>query len=262
MTVRVLLSPTEGALTEKLGDLAIISSVPEQKGADVLIYCKQGLIGLQRKEVPNDFISSFIDGRMTRETSLLIKHCQITRIIGEGKFQYWPDGRALTGQIDPKTKKPMPSRFTRNHIRGMIFDIELVKGITIDWTENTDDTVAYIKDIINFASREKHLGLYSRPAIKGAWYVPTASEVQLWLLQGFQGIGPQTAENIVKHLGKMPLGWTCTFEELRSVPGVSKKKAEEMWAILEGEVPLSSEASGEDLQGRIDEIRKKLGSDG
>ena len=32
MTVRTLLSPTEGALAEKLGDLAIVSSVPEQKG--------------------------------------------------------------------------------------------------------------------------------------------------------------------------------------------------------------------------------------
>jgi len=164
----------------------------------------------------------------------------------------------LTGKIGPD-KKPEPSRFTRSHIRGMIFDIELVKGITIDWTDNIDDTVAYIKGMIDFVSREKHLGLYSRPAVKGAWYVPTANEVQLWLLQGFQGIGPQLAENIISHLGRMPIGWNCTLDELKSVPGVSKKRAEEIWKVLGGSVPLPAETSGEDIMSRIGDIRKRLG---
>jgi len=256
VTIRVLASPSEPAkVIDKLE--AIRSELCEQKGADYLIYTKMGLVGLQRKEVPNDFISSFTDGRMTRETGLLAEHCKFTRIIGEGNFQYWPDGRLLTGKIDPKTKKPEPSRFTRSHIRGMVFDIEFVRGITIDWTKDTDDTVLYIKGLIDFFSREKHLGLYSRPAIKGTWYVPSASEVQLWLLQGFQGIGPQLAENMVEHIGHMPIGWTCTLDELQSVPGVNKKIARQMWEILGGTVV--EEVGTENMLDRIQKIRQNLG---
>lgn len=254
MTTKILLSPSESSLSEKLGSDAITSPLPEQKGADILIFSKHGLIGLQRKEVPNDFISSFTDGRMSRSTSLLTGSCRFTRLIAEGKFKFFPDQRLVTGKIDPKTKRPEPSRFTRKHIRGMIFDIEFIRGIMIDWTDDIDDTVDYIRGLVDFVTKGKHLGLYSRPSVKGAWYVPSASEVQLWLLQGFQGVGPQLAENIIQHFGgRMPIAWTCTLDELKSVPRLTSKRAEEMWGLLGETVP------AKDFTSRLAEIRKKLG---
>jgi ERCC4-type nuclease len=230
----ILISPTEHDLAEKLGGSAIVSSVPETRGADVLIYGKVGLVGLQRKEVPNDFIASFTDGRLTRETALLTKSCQFYRIVGEGKFRYWPDGRLVTGRINPKTKKPEPSRFTRSHVWGMLFDIEMVKGIQIDWTEDIDDTVFYIKSIVDFINRPKHLGLYTRPSATGTWYVPTAKDLHLWILQSFPGIGPAIADNIITYFGgRLPLKWDCTLPQLCAVPRLGKKKAEEIWWALQ-----------------------------
>jgi len=239
MGTKVLLSPTEAALAEKLKDEAIVSSLPEQKGADVLIYSKQGLIGLQRKEVPNDFLASFTDGRMARETSLLAESCKFSRVVAEGKFRFWPDGRVLTGKINPRTKKPEPSRFTRAHIYGMIFDIEFIKGIPVDWTDDIDSTVSYIRSLINFTSREKHLGLYTRPSAKGNWFVPTTKDIDLWLLQAFEGIGPTTADKIVQHFsGRIPVRWTCTLEELVGVPGLGRKKAGRLWESLPASEPV------------------------
>lgn len=242
MTVKVLLSPSEVALAKKLKDGAIVSPLPEEKGADILVYTNQGLIGLQRKEVPNDFISSFTDGRMARATSLLVESCKFTRIIAEGgKFKYWPDGRLVTGKIDPKTRKPEPSKFTRSHIRGMIFDIEFIKGIVIDWTDDLDDTVSYIKALPEFVNRNKHLGLYTRPSAHGTWYVPTAKDIHLWLLQSFPGVGPAIADKIVEQFGGVPLSWTCTLEELMSVPRLRPERAREMYDALSAlQGPVSS----------------------
>lgn len=247
MTIRVLLSPTENSLADIMKEEAITSSVPEQKGADVLIYSKYGLAGLQRKEVPHDFIASFIDGRMTRETTLLGHHCQFRRLICEGKFRYYPDKTLVMD-------KHAPSRFTRKQVRGMLNDVSLVKGIQIEYTEDIYDTVEYIRSLVDFVGQGKHLGLYTRPSAKGAWYVPTARDIYLWLLQSFPGIGPALADNIVNKFGEIPLAWTCTLEELMSVPRLSKERARVMYNALpktHPEPPITSST--------IEELRRRLG---
>ena len=183
MAIRALLSPSESSLAKKLGDTAIVSSLPEEKGADILIYSKHGLLGIQRKEVPSDFISSFTDGRMTRATSLMQDSCKFRRLVCEGKFKYWPDGTVHIGMA--KGGKRIPTRFTRNHIHGMLNDIEFAKDIMIRWTDDIDDTVLYIKSLVRYLEAGKHLGLYTRPSAKGTWYVPTAKDIQLWVLQSF-----------------------------------------------------------------------------
>ncbi len=228
MAVKVLLSPSEVALAGILQDEAISSPIPESKGADILIYSKHGSVGIQRKEVPNDFISSFTDGRMTRATSLLQQNCTFTRMVCEGTFRYWPDGTVHLGMT--KGKRRIPSRYTRAHIHGMLNDIEFIKGIMIRWTDDIADTVRYIRSVIRFLSVDKHTGLYTRPSAKGAWFVPSTKDIHLWLLQSFPGVGPTIADNIVQYFGgKIPLTWTCSLEELLAVPGLSKARALVIW---------------------------------
>ncbi len=233
MSTRVLLSPSEFKLAQLFGKDAMTSDLPESKGADILIYTEAGLVGLQRKEVPNDFLTSFTDGRMSRETALLVDNCKFTRLIAEGRFQYFPNGNVVLGGYDAKNRRPQASRFTRNHIRGMIFDLEFVKGIVVDWTEDILDTVAYIKALPTFLNKDKHLGLYTRPSAQGAWYVPNARDIDLWILQSFPGIGPTIADKIIIHFdGKIPLKWSCTLKQLEGVPGLSVKRAGLLWESL------------------------------
>lgn len=248
-----LLSPSEVALKAKFGSDAITSDLPESKGADILLYTRYGLLGMQRKEIPNDFISSFTDGRMARSLALLTASCTFTRLIGEGRFKYWPDGTVDLGMT--KGRKRVPSRFTRKHVQGMTFDIEFVKGVVVDYTESVDDTVAYIRQVSEFLSREKHPGLYSRPSAQGAWFVPSAREIDLWILQSFPGVGPSIADKIIEKFdGKIPMGWTCTLNDLLSIPGLGNKKARDMWEALQGKVP--------ETPSEFDDLRSRLKTNG
>lgn len=235
--MRVLLSPTEQDLADELKDEAITSSLPEEKGADVLLYTEHGVFGFQRKKCPTDFLTSVEDGRLTREMALL-KQCTFSRLIMEEPFKYWYDGTVLLGYKYEKGKKVrIQSRYTKNHIMGMVNDIELVHGVIVKQTEDLKDTVAYIRSMHHFMTKSGHTGLYSRPSAKGTWYVPSSKDLHLWILQSFPGIGPTLADSIIKHFnGEIPLKWTCTAEQLSQVPRLPKKKAYELIdSLLAGE---------------------------
>jgi ERCC4-type nuclease len=51
-------------------------------------------------------------------------------------------------------------------------------------------------------------------------------------LQGFDGIGPELAERIVDHFGRVPLSWTVGEGELAKVKGLGKKKVAKMVKVL------------------------------
>lgn len=220
-----LLSPSEKELAKALGEEALISSLPESKGADVLSYTKQGLLGIQRKSVPHDFIASISDGRLARETSLL-KECKFRLLLLEGRLRYFPNGHLA---VDRKS----PSRFTRKQIKGVLFDVKFIKDVDYDYTENVEDTVSYIHSITSFMNESKHLGPFRRPSARGNWYIPSAKDIHLWVLQSFSGIGPATADKIIEHFGgRIPIRWTCTVDELGKVSGLGRKKAEEVYSYL------------------------------
>jgi ERCC4-type nuclease len=233
---KFLISPTEHELIKKLGDDAIISPLPEEKGADILIYSKNGIYGAQRKSVPHDFIASVQDGRLTRETSLMPNELKFYEIICEGKFRYFPNGHLA---VDRKN----PSRYTRKQITGIIFDIKFVKGINIEYTDDMDNTAQYLKWTYDRLNSSTHYGLLRRPSMNSVWYVPSKEETQSWLLQSWSGIGPSTAEAIIKKFGRAPLRWTCSLEELSSVSRLGKSKAKELIESLEGKVDASSLSS-------------------
>jgi Fanconi anemia group M protein len=223
--MNALVSPTDRDIMEQLGDIAISSQIPEQNGADILLYTSQGMFGIQRKRFPEDFVSSMNDGRLARETSMLKEHCKFRLLIIEGIPKYYPDGNL----VKPRS---MPGHYTRKRIRGTIYNIRYVKGIDIDYTESLKDTVDYIKELIEFFTDTKHLGLYVRPSAPSTWIVPSSDETLLWVLQGFSGVGPQLAENIIKHFGDIPIKWTCTLEDLKKVPRLGNKVAEEIYKQL------------------------------
>lgn len=249
--MKALISPTDGELAVELGDDAITSSVPEQKGADVLLYTPVGVWGMQRKKVPGDFISSVNDGRLSHETTLMAANCQYRVLVCEGQFRYYPDG---TLAISDK----VPGHYNYGRIQGIRFSIKYVKGVEIEDTDDIKGTARFVQYAMKYFSETKHLSLYTRPRCPRDWYIPSTSEIQSWILQSWDGIGPVTADHIIKHLGRMPLKWDCTKEELMAVPRLSRKKAEEIWNTLNevstGHVPTT--AKGQSLLDRINQIKR------
>ena len=261
MASKFLLSPTENKLAGVLGDEAITSPLPEEKGADILLYTDSGLTGFQRKAVPNDFISSVTDGRFARALPLLTKGCTSFRLIAEGRFKYWPDHTVHLGTL--RGGKRIPSRFTRKHVHGILNDLEFVWGMQVHWTDDIEDTVMYLKSVREFMSAKRHVGLHTRPKLQGTWYVPSAKEVELWVMQSFPGIGASSADAIIKHFdGKIPLNWSCTYEELASVPRISRKKAKELWESLPSSAPLPANVLQPlitDKSKLFDSLKKRIG---
>jgi ERCC4-type nuclease len=243
--MNVLVSPTDRDVLQGLGDIAISSLVTEEHGGDILIFTNHGKFGIQRKRFPEDFISSMNDGRISRETSLLAKTCKFRMLIIEGQPKYYQDGNLVM-------PRSMPGHYTRKRIRGTILNIKYVKGIDVDYTESVKDTVDYIKEIVEFFSDTKHLGLYVRPSAPAEWIRPSSNETLLWVLQGFEGIGPQLADNIIKHFGKIPLAWTCSLEELKTVSRLPEKHAIEIYNMLGETQPVAKEI------GHVETFAEKL----
>ncbi len=224
--MKCLVAPSEFALTKELGVDAITSSVPETVGADVLIPLPQGNFGIQRKEIPHDFIISFFDGRLTRETSLLRDKCKFRLVLNEGQFRFYENGMLAKN-------KNLPGDYTKKQVWGMLFDLKYIKGIDYDFTRNTAETAEYIRYIAEyFSSGDKHLALFKRPAFESELFTPSVDEFHMWVLQSFNGVGPATAENIIKHFNRMPIAWDCTEDELKGVPRLSDKRVEEMYRLL------------------------------
>lgn len=240
MSSKFLTSTTEGDLTETLRDDAIMSPIPETKGADILLYTPHGVVGWQRKVIPSDFTSSFYDGRLARAIPLLKQNCVFQRIIGEGKFSYYPDGKLDIGRL--KGGKPISTRLTENHILGMINDIQFVHDIKIDWTKDLMATVKYLRQARSFLMETKHQGLFRRPSAQGVWIVPTARDIDLWILQSFPGVGPAIADRIIQSFeGQIPLKWTCTYRELMSIERVTPSIAKIMWESLPTSAPIPAD---------------------
>jgi len=222
----ILIAPSEPSKARDLLE-AITSPLCEQKGADYLIYSRYGIWGGQRKEVPHDFISSMTDGRMARETTLLAQ-LAFPEVICEGPFEYFYNQTLMTS---PK----VPTKYNRIQIEGMKLDIRLVKGVPIVYTDNLDDTIAYIKMVEKFLAAEKHTGLFRRPKAKGAWGTPLeASEQASWILQGLPGVGVGLADNILKHYNRLPIKWDTTYDELLRVPKIGVSRAKKLWSALGG----------------------------
>ncbi|MCJ7760151.1 hypothetical protein MUP59_03295 [Candidatus Bathyarchaeota archaeon] len=261
MPSKFLLSPSETKLAELLEDEAITSPLPEEKGADILLYTDSGLVGFQRKQIPHDFISSVMDGRFARLLPLLTESCTFYRLINEGEFKYWPNQTVFLGKT--RDGKQIPSRFTKGHVHGILNDIEFVWGVPVRWTEDISDTVVYLRSVREFMAAKKHVGLFTRPKVKGKWYTPSVDEVQLWLLQGFGGVGPSTADKIIRHFGRIPLKWSCTVEELAEVEGVTRKKAQELIDVLSA-TPKHSVGREEQVKGALraegdfDSLRRRM----
>jgi len=229
--LRIPISPTERELAKCLGEEGIVSSVPEEFGADALVVSAQGILGIQRKELPHDFLISVQDGRLGKETTLLREKCDFAIVVGEGHFRYYPDGSVAT-KAPREVHNKVYRRFTRGSIQKIIMEICMVKGCMYLETDDILDTVRLIRTTFEFMNSTIHVGLSRMPKTKGAWGTPTIPELQMGILQAFPGIGPGLAQAIYNHFGRTPLMWTCTVDELNNVPKIGANRAWKLYQCL------------------------------
>lgn len=213
----LLIAPTEPVQIRELGKT---SSIPEKYGVDILFSANKQLIGIQRKQFPDDFLASLHDGRLNREISLMKQIKSI--LLLEGKPRWSLDGALITDN----------RQFTRRQLRGICWSIVFEFGIHVDFTDSITDTIFYIQWLKLYTEKNRHISLVRRPNLHDTWGGSLKGrDWAIYFLQGFSGIGPKLAEAIYDNL-KIPLKWTCSKEDLARVLG--KHRAERLWNALAG----------------------------
>lgn len=219
----MLVSPTEPLPIRALGR---VHSLPEKRGVDVLFAAGGRWVGVQRKEI-RDLVASVRDGRLHREvqqmtTNLASRGLGIAVLVVEGRFAWTVDGE----WVEPGW------RWTRRQHRGLLWSVRS-KGIWVEVTADANDTADLCRDLQAWASKDRHSSLDHRPGPVGLWGKATTREYACHLLQGFDGVGPELANRIVDHFGRLPIGWLVTAADLEEVPGIGKVKAKRLIGALE-----------------------------
>jgi ERCC4-type nuclease len=220
----LLISPTEHDLQTLLsgtGNKYRISPLPESHGCDILSITKVGVIGFQRKTLP-DLNASLQDGRLYRELSQLSVSATVLHafLIVESAFTTTTDNLYYT-----------ETNLSTSTLRSLIVKFH-VQGIGFIPTRNLDDTLYTVNTVSRYLSSGR-AGTISRPKqVTNSWGQTTNEEYGVFLLQSFPGIGPKVARSIYRHFGTVPIRWAVDAAALAQVPGVGRKRAETLLAAL------------------------------
>jgi ERCC4-type nuclease len=216
-----LIAPSEPTLIKTLGT---VSSTPEKYGADILWTERAmgGLIGVQRKEI-SDLVASVQDGRLSKEVQQL-RACSYPLLIVEGMPHWSSDGQLVHRW----------TRWTRAQHRSLLRSLQM-RGITVEQSDNTADTVSLIEQIASWAAKDGHTTLDRRPkAQPDAWGQLTDEMFASHLLQSIQGIGPKQAKAVWDYFHGLPIGLLCSRDDLMKVKGLGVKKVDAIVAAFSG----------------------------
>jgi ERCC4-type nuclease len=184
----ILVSPTEPSVFQAIGKT---SSLPEQYGVDFLCPTSSGLAGVQRKQFPEDFLSSVRDGRLHRELPMMLSIPNCLLIL-EGRGVWTSEGNLAN---------PRLGGFSRVQLLGILLSIQITHKIPYLWTDRKEETITSIVSFFSWCDKSCHTGLSTRPgpgreADDTAW--------KLHFLQGIPGVGATTAERILEEYGRLP----------------------------------------------------------
>jgi DNA excision repair protein ERCC-4 len=167
---------------------------------------------LFERKALNDFALSLIDGRLFRQMTRLAgsKHKGVLILEGTGK------DIAKVG-------------VRREALQGALITVSLVLGIPILRSQSPSESahlILYAAKQVNYLTGGGIPRHGSRPRGK--------RKRQLFILQGFPGVGPERAARLLEKFGSVQAIVTASFEELQAVEGIGKHIAEKItWAVNE-----------------------------
>lgn len=219
----MFISPTEPAVFSELG---ISNPLPEHYGVDFLWSSELGLVGVQRKVFPGDFLASVHDGRLNREYAMM-KELDVAVLLLEGKAHWTSEGALIRDRTDKRHQWSLTQH--RNYLASV-----QMRGVQVHHSSSQVDTASFLMDMQVWTNKRDHTGLSSRPAARGKWGDISNHDYYEYLLQSLPGIGPKQAAAIRTTLGVI-LKPVVDAEQLMTVPGIGKGKAEKLLAVFNGD---------------------------
>lgn len=210
--VRIIVDSREknSMVIAELADIGAETELRHLKVADYLV----GEVAIERKTI-SDFVSSMINKRLLKQLEELSQYEQRILVI-EGT-----DEKCLYND-DAKTG------VHANAIRGMLLSSMLNFRVPILFTKDARDTASFLKVLAN---RMEKQGKSASLKVKKKAY--NVSEQQQFILEGFPGIGPNTAKALLSRFKTIKEVVNADGAELEKVKNLGRKKAGIIKGILE-----------------------------
>jgi len=169
-------------------------------------------------------MASLTDGRLYDQLPRL-SDLDKAIIVIEGHGNWTEDGELISNKYH---------NINIQQLHGLLFSIMFEHGIPSIWVGNMDDTANVLTNLDAWADKTKHSSLKSRPGPnKSSWGKTSERHMAMHVLQGFPGMGPELAGRVVDKFEGVPLTWTVSEDELQTVEGLGKKKAEVLYKALD-----------------------------
>ena len=167
-------------------------------------------IGVERKEV-SDLINSIGSGRMANQLQNMLDYYDISILLIEGSL------RVQSGQI---LNEHGGTRWLLEAYRNFIRTWQ-DRGITIERTTDSEDTVERLKELYAYYQKPCHTGGYTRKI---------AGDPRLLAFP--PSVGAKTGKKILDHFGSLSNVAVATVDDLMSVDDVGAKRAEAIRAFF------------------------------
>ena len=174
-------------------------------------FILDGVITVERKTA-DDFIVSIIDGRLFGQLANLKKNSDHPVLLIEGN----PFRTGL--------------KMSRSAIRGALLNVQTVWKVPVVFSRSIEDSVELMQIMAHQFEK------MSDVVILRSGYRPRRINTrQLYVLQGFPGIGPHLAKRLLNHFGSVAAVLGASAEKLKGVKGVGRVTAETIREVLDAD---------------------------
>lgn len=206
---------------DALGEMAIVANIPY----DFQLLTNRGLIPIERKKFPSDFIASVEDGRLARECAHMREDAEYRILIKEGKGKYTRDGFLKRGS--------KVTRWTKQGIRNLMRSIRYVEAVDIEFSDNIEGTVEILKELQEYFDSDTHLSIRSRKKFESCTqFIPTYEERFNFWLQGLPRVNIMRARALASVFATPMALFGASVEDLSKVKSISGKPAKGIYSFL------------------------------
>lgn len=223
MTLQGLIVPNEPKTIRNL--LSELIECPQ--GYDICLLTNLGKVGIERKKVPSDLISSIEDGRLGREILNMREECQIMIVLFHGTMRYNKNGTLKLG-------KRTSYRWTEKGIRNIRRTLEFVEGCYIETARNNQELVKVLNELQDYLNEKEHLSTKGRLPIKSNWIKPIYAERVRYFYDGLPGVAVVGARKLADRFPSPMQLYAASVEEIMEVPRVGKALATGIFNFLRG----------------------------
>jgi ERCC4-type nuclease len=166
---------------------------------------------VERKTL-KDFVISIVDGRLFKQMIRIANSTFTGVLILEGKA------------IDT-----VDLGMTREAMQGALITVSLILGIPVLRSKDPSETAKLIVYI------DRQIESMARGGVHRHGYRPKDKrKIQLFILQGLPGIGPERADRLLDRFGSVEAAISASSNELQSVDGIGQSIADKIkWAVSE-----------------------------